>query len=428
MKRTLKFLTLLFFVILAIPLFTACGKTPPPNNEDGGSNPPPATPAGLTYDFITEDEGGYYALVSIGDCTDKNIVIESSVFNKELNEHFPVKSILGEAFYQCTTVETVTIPNSIELIGNFSFKDCTNLTSINIPDSVETIGICAFEYCEKLTNITIGQSVRKIESSAFSNCTGLKTLTITSPTVSIEYGAFSGCSNLETIVGCEAITTIPEYAFCGCNKLQSFTFNNSITTIGNHAFSGCTTLESIEIPNSVNTIEVNAFYDCFELKYVSLGNSIKNIASNAFNYSAIFDYVGEWENNVYYLDNCLITANEDTSGVVTIKEGTKCIANNAFLYCSNKITEVIIPDSVKYIGEGAFLDCSELTNVEIGSGVIYIGEKAFKDCDKLETVVFEITETWKVNNVDIDKGSLSNSESAADQLLILNADHAWKRV
>lgn len=428
MRKTLKFITLLFFVLLAMPLFAACGETPPPNNNDGDLNPPPATPTGLTYEFVPEDEGGYYALVSIGDCTDKNIVIESSIFNKELNSNFPVKSIEGQAFYQCTTVETVTIPNSVELIGNFSFKDCTNLTSVNIPDSVKTIGFCAFEYCEKLTNITISQSVSKIEASAFSDCTGLKTLTITSPSVSIDYGAFAGCSNLETIVGSQAITTIPEYAFCGCNKLQSFTFNNSITSIGNHSFSGCTTLESIDIPNSVTIIGDNAFYDCFELKYVSLGNSIKSIASNAFNYSAIFDYVGEWENNVYYLDNCLITTNEDASGVITVKEGTKCIANNAFLYCSTQITEVVIPDSVMYIGKSAFIDCSELTNVEIGSGVVYIGEKAFKNCNKLETVVFDITETWKVNNVEIDKGSLSNSESAADHLSIINADHAWKRV
>ena len=84
-----------------------------------------------------------------------------------------VTSIEGYAFYECTSLTSVTIGNSVTSIGNYVFKGCTSLTSVTIPDSVTSIGVCAFLNCTSLTSVTIPDSVTWIRGWAFRDCTSL---------------------------------------------------------------------------------------------------------------------------------------------------------------------------------------------------------------------------------------------------------------
>ena len=110
-----------------------------------------------------------------------------------------VTGIGSYAFYGCSSLMSITMPNNITSINNNTFYNCSNLTSITIPDSVTNIGKYAFYGCSSLMSITIPNSVMGIGSSAFSYCDGLTSVTFKGTPNSIKYSAFSNCSALNTI-------------------------------------------------------------------------------------------------------------------------------------------------------------------------------------------------------------------------------------
>ena len=205
---------------------------------------------------------------------------------------YSVTSIGGSAFYYCTGLTSVTIPNSVTSIGGSAFYYCTGLTSVTIPNSVTSIGGSAFSGCSGLTSVTIPNSVTSIGDGAFGGCSGL-----TSVTVDKNNGTYDSRDNcnaiIETstntlIVGCKnttipnSVTSIGKFAFSGCSGLTSVTIPNSVTSIGGSAFSGCSKLTSVTIPNSVTSIGESAFYGCSGLTSVTIGNSVTSIGERAF--------------------------------------------------------------------------------------------------------------------------------------------------
>ena len=124
-------------------------------------------------------------------------------------------------------------------IGEDAFSNCTSLTSISIPDSVKSIGESAFSYCTSLKNIVIPDSVESIEDFAFSNCKSLTSIVIP--------------GSVENIGDC---------AFCLCTSLTSISIPDSVKSIGNGAFDYCKSLTSIVIPGSVENIGGNGFFSC----------------------------------------------------------------------------------------------------------------------------------------------------------------------
>ena len=271
------------------------------------------------------------------------VVIPESVEHEGTT--YSVTSIGDEAFYECSGLTSVTIPNSVTSIGESAFYNCDALTSVTIPNSVTRIGDEAFAYCYGLTSVTIPNSVTRIE----------------------------------------------DYAFCGCTRLISVNIPNSVTSIGSYAFAYCYGLTSVTIPNSVTSIGYHAFYKCSGLTSVTIGNSVKSIGRNAFEGCSglksvhILDIAAwcniEFGDNPLYYAHHLYLNGEEVKDLV-IPNSVTSIREGAFSNCS-ALTSVTIPNSVTSIRVVAFSGCSDLTSVTIGSGVEEIGYSAFANCPEL---------------------------------------------
>ena len=179
-----------------------------------------------------------------------------------------VTYIPERAFLECTSLTSITIPDSVTSIKDLAFDYCSNLTSVTIGNSVRSIGRCAFRHCDALTSITIPDSVTSIGGGAFLACIGLTSVTIPDSVTSIGREAFYECSSLTSITIPDSVTSIGDYAFSGCISLTSVTIGNGVTSIGNGAFKGCTLLTSVTIPDSVTSIGDYAFSYCTALTSV----------------------------------------------------------------------------------------------------------------------------------------------------------------
>ena len=157
-----------------------------------------------------------------------------------------ITTIGSRAFYTCSALISVTIPNSVTEIGDRAFEGCSALTSVTIPNSVTTIGEGAFSVCSALISVTIPNSVTEIGDRAFDWCERLTSISIPN-----------------------SVTEIGNSAFEDCRSLTSVTIPNSVTKIGASAFSLCVSLTSVTIPNSVKNIGIFAFFNCTSITQIS---------------------------------------------------------------------------------------------------------------------------------------------------------------
>ena len=164
-------------------------------------------------------------------------------------------------------------------IGDFAFDGCTSLTSVTIPDSVTSIGDNAFQDCTSLTSVTIPDSVTSIGDNAFQDCTSLTSVTISDSVTSIGDRVFQRCTSLTNVMIPDGVTSIGECAFDGCTELSSVTVPDSVVRIGNWAFDDCSSLSQITIPEGIS-LGINWHCDETEVLYRTVDGEIAKALSD----------------------------------------------------------------------------------------------------------------------------------------------------
>ena len=314
---------------------------------------------------------------NIGDALKGNIIINEGE-----------TAIGGNAFYNCTSVESITLPSTITTIGANAFYNCSGIKGTLTLLEGTVLGAGAFNNCENLEILIIGDGI-SIPSQSFKYCSSLEKIIIGN-NVSIVGGSdvdngggtFGRCEKLKTVEMGENIVITggvwSNYLFKGSPSLEKVTVKSLSSAVPNYALTGAgkALQGSVIINEGITSIGANAFSNCSNLTSITLPSTITKVDSNAFN-------------------NCSGMTEE-----IIFPENLKTFGQNAFYNCSGiKGTLTLLEGTV--LGAGAFNNCENLEMLIIGDG-ISIPSQSFKYCSSLEKIIIG-------NNVSIVGGTDSDS-------------------
>lgn len=278
----------------------------------------------LAYEGVYEGETLVsYAVSGVGECKDNSVKIP-----KNYNS-LPVTAINAEAFKGVTTLFSISVPSSVEVIGDYAFQSCSSLETITLPNGVRTIGKSTFASCTSLKSITLPDSVISLGASAFSNCSKLVNLGISGGLTLLDATVFMGCTALESVKIPDGVERVSSLAFQNCSNLKTVEFGAGVKDIDGQAFANCAKLQTLTVSSG------NAFYrsknDCVVEKATEKLVLVANLPS------------------------------------VTVPSGVVTIGGFAFFNCT-AVEEIRLPASLERVEPSAFARCAGLARVSFAAG------------------------------------------------------------
>ena len=343
--------------------------------------------------------------------------------------------IAEEAFINRVNLAAIVVPDGVSYIGSNAFKNCSALSQIEIPKSVRDIVANAFDgtkwyedrkhemiYINDLlyrvpteiivqseqptgslrdkdaaelaksgvatqiipyTDVIVQGETTTICTLAFAN-TPVQKVQLPSTLTTIHYGAFQNCTALKQITLPESMTFIEGGAFQNCSVLSSILVPQNVTYLGASAFSGCTSLTSATLPQAITRISSGLFENCSSLTTVQASSALTSIGSRAFAETSAL--------SSFTFPQTLTAVGEESftgSGIVTanLPQSVTYLGAGAFADCT-KLVYAQVPAAIQAVRERTFRNCTELKNVSIPEGIRYIGAAAFQNDVSLQTVDF----------------------------------------
>ena len=369
-------------------------------------------------DGIKEIEmGAFYNCQNLKDIKlpEKLEIIRNDAFLncKSLNEiKIPnrVKIIEEGTFSECSSLKDLQLSNNITEIKEKAFNNCINLKSVYLPDSIKTIGSAAFYNCSSLSTVRMSEGIESVGENVFGGTEAFKSsmvdeygsiyfgkvllynnglndnVRVKDSTKVIANAVFINNSKLREIELPEGIIEIGDNCFENCTALKKINIKEGLKRIGINAFSH-SGLEEVKLPESIIEIGNGAFNNCKDLYDINLPSEIESIAGYSLENTKYLNNIKPDEYGCKYVDNILLTSENNESSIIRIKAGTRLIGAQAFKNRKD-IEEVHIPKSVETICEEAFFKCSNLRKVDFEDGIKLreIHYFTFVGCVKMENI------------------------------------------
>lgn len=306
---------------------------------------------GIRYKLIGEN-----AVVLTQPTTLKGEVNIPEIINYE-DKSYSVTNIVQDAFRDCDKITGITLPISINYVGDNVFSGCTGLTYAKIPFSAVK------ELPTQLEEIVLTSG--SLLNGEFSGFSKLKRISLPNSITKIGDSSFYNCISLTSINIPNGVTEIGDFAFRGCS-LTGISLSNGVLSVGDAAFSDCGSLVSLHLPASIKRIGTYIISGCSNLTEIVVDDG--NTVYRSFDNNCIIEI--ETKTLICGLSNCKIPNNNDVA----------IIGAGAFLD-NHTLTNISIPNNIISIGDFAFSGCTSLSTINISESVKSIGERAFSDCN-----------------------------------------------